>query len=635
MNKFFRLSLLALSSVILFSCGTKPAPADGDDGFRSMIRLWMAHHEDEALNSSLMDAFAKYPDCCDEVWFEFDCIPGESKASMDEKAEKLKAAAERMRAAGIVVSTQVVAIGHPQGEPAFPNDPESLKKNRYGYRPVVSNTGYAATTQTCPRDTAFANFHARVYAHYCGAVKPYAVYIDDDLRVVSHNPAPVICFCDECLKLFGERTGTGWTRASLTKALEDNVPAGIRKEWVKFSAEGLAQYARTVSRAVHEVTPETRMGYQDVAFHEMLFENWDWKPLLDAMREETGLEPVVRPGHGYYNDWTPRDMFSKAYGISRQIHRMPDYVSSFSPEIEGYLHKSTGKSPQGLCTETMLYLGIGANSMSYAIICGNNEPMEWYADNYFRYLDMYHDLFKGFVAFNKESHPAGIGSYVSPNQIDRDVHTFDQISSSPHGSEIVGLAPLGVPFTPESPWCTATTLDGYAIDGMLEAEIDSLVNAGGVVMTKAAWDKFESRGHASGLREIPGTGFETPSGTRIAVLANFGTDWTGAERNHILDIFDWVSGDKVSARIMSSVQANVIPRVTDDGRLRSLVYVNTCITDQENVELRLRNCPDGARFVWHSAREGAVGLTATEKDGDIFVTVPYVKAWDAGWMSVE
>lgn len=634
MKNFLRYCLLALSLAALCSCAADTV-SDDADGFRSMIRLWMAHHEDEALNAQLMDAFAKYPGCCDEVWFEFDCIPGESQASMDEKAEKLKAAAERMRAAGIVVSTQVVAIGHPEGGGPFSNDPESLRTNKYGYRPVVSNTGYAATTQTCPRDTAFANFHARVYAHYCGAIKPYAVYIDDDLRAVSHNPAPVICFCDECLKLFSERTGTVWTRESLTKAIEANEPSDIRKEWVDFSQEGLAQYARTVSRAVHEVSPGTRMGYQDVAFHEMLFEGWDWKQILDAMREETGIEPVVRPGHGYYNDWTPRDMFTKAYGISRQIHRMPEYIRSFSPEIEGYLHKSTGKSPQGLCTETMLYLGIGANSMSYAIICGNNEPMEWYADNYFRYLDMYHGLFKGFVAFNKDSHPAGIGSYVSPNQINRNVHTMDRIAYSPHGSEIVGLAPLGVPFTPESPWCTATTLDGHAIEGMTEPEIDSLVNAGGVVMNAEAWAAFERRGHASRLKEVPGMGYETASGTRIAVLNNFGTDWTGAERNHILDLFDWVSGGRTYARIMSSVQANVIPRIDDDGQLRSLVYVNCCISDQENVELRLSGCPDVSRLVWHSAREGSVRLRPTKKDGDIYVTVPFVKAWDAGWMSVE
>lgn len=632
MKKHWALIVLALFG--LGSCVANPS-ADESEEFKSIIRLWEAHHENGELNAELMDAIAKYPDSCNEVWFLFSCIPGEGQASMDEKAEKLREAADKMRAAGITVSTQVIAIGHPEaGDEGFPTDPDSLKINKLGYRPIVSNSGFAARTQSCPRDTAFANFHAKVYAHYCRAIKPYAVYIDDDLRAAEHNPAPVICFCDECLKLFSERTGYSWTRESITKALVENEPFGIRQKWVAFTQEGLAQYARTVSKAVHEVSPETRMGYQGVAFHDRLFEGWSWKPILDAMKEESGLDPVVRPGHGFYNDWAPREMFSKAYAISRQIHRMPDYVKSITPEIEGFRHKSTGKSPQCLCTETLLYLGLGSNNMSYAIICSNNEPMEWYAGNYFKYLDKYHGLFRDFVAFNKESHPAGIDSYISPNQINRKATSFDDILMSSHGSEIAGLAPLGVPFTPESPWCVATTIDDVTIEAMLDSEIDSLVNAEGIVMTGAAWDKFVARGHSSGLKEVPGMGWETASGHKIAVINNFSTDKTGAERDHVLDLFDWVTEGKVYARILSPVQASIVPRITYDGRLRSLVYVNTCITDQENVVLRLRNCPEGARFIWKSANHKDTKLKPERDGDDVFVTIPFIKAWDAGWLAV-
>ena len=616
----------------LCACTSSPA-VQQEDGFKSMIRLWPDHHENDEFNARLMDAFAKYPNSVDEVWFEFQCIPGESQASIDEKVGKMKAAADRMRAVGIIPSTQVVAIGHPEEGHEFPTDKESLQKNSIGYRPMVSHDGHAAKVQTCPRDTAFANFHAGVYARFCESVKPYAVYIDDDLRLSSHNPSVSGCFCDECIRQFSERTGVKWTREALVGAILDGVP-GVRDEWVKFSQESLAVYARIVSRAVHTASPETRMGYQNVAFHEWPLEGWDYKPLLDAMHEETGMAPLVRPGHGYYNDWAPREMFNKAYGISRQINRMPDYVKNFAPEIEGYRHKSTGKSPQSLVTETLLYLGLGANSMSYAIICANNEPMEWYADNYFKYLDRYHRLFKEFTAFNKESHPAGIDSYISPNHLDRDVHTFKEIAQSEHGSQITGLTPLGVPFTPESRWSTATTLDGPSVDGMTDAEIDSLMRASGIVMTKQAWNRIKSRGHAASLKEVPGLGYETPSEKKVAVLDNFGTDWTGAQRNHILDLFDWVAEGKVYARIMTSVQANVIPRIDDSGALRSVIYVNCCITDQEGVVLRLRNCPEGARFIWKSGGSKDVRVKAEHRDGDVFVTIPTVKAWDAGWLAV-
>ena len=608
------------------------AADDENDGFRSMIRLWGSHHQDSLVNARLMEALAKYPGCCDEVWFLMDSPAKGPLSSLDRSVETMQAAAERMRAVGIIPSAQVITIGHPELG-TFQKYSEGYTQNVRGFRPMVSFDGYAANWQVCPRDTAFGNYYGQVYARFCEAVKPYAVYVDDDLRLSSHNPSPAGCFCDECIRQFSEQTGVEWTRETLVKAIVDGDP-GVRDKWVRFSQESLAVYARAVSKAVHQASPETRMGFQNVAFHEWPLEGWDWKPLLDAMYEETGLDPVVRPGNGYYNDWAPRQMFEKAYGISRQIHRMPPYVKSIAPEIEGFGHKSTGKSPQGLCTETMLYLGLGANNMSYAIICGGCEPMEWYADNYFKYLEKYHELFKEFVSFNKQSHPAGVDSYISPNHLNRDVHTIGELVHSAHGAEIVGLAPLGVPLTPESPWCTSTTLDAASVDGMKDAEIDSLMNASGIVMTQRAWNKLEERGRTASLAEVPGMGYQTASGKKLAVLANFGTDWKGSERDHILDLFDWVSEGKVYARIMSSVQANIIPRVDDCGNLRSVVYINTCITDQENVMLRLRNCPEGARFVWKSATAKDVRLKARRQGDDLLVTIPFIKAWDAGWLAV-
>jgi len=620
-----KLTILLAVLLGMASCANNQFPEDSD--YHAMIRLWFAQHMDENLNAEMMAAFDKYPGCCDEVWFEHDGL--ETQQFIDESLPKMVAAAEKVRQRGITPSIQVVAIGHPEPVGVFPNDPASLQKNKLGFRPVVSEDGYAATTQTCPRDTAFANEHAKRYAIYAEAIQPYAIYIDDDLRLTQHTPAHSICFCDECLKQFSEKVGKVWTREALVKALNDNEP-GVRKAWIRFSQEGLAVYTRIVSQAVHKVSPNTHMGLQHVAFHEELMEGWDWTPIFDAMREATGLAPVSRPGHGYYNDRVPREMFIKAYGISRQIHRLPSDITSIAPEIEGYMHRATGKSPQSICTETLLYLGLGATSMSYAIICANMEPMEWYAENYFKYLDKYHSLFSQFTAFNKTSYPCGIDSYLSPNQVYRNTEDW---AVSRHGQEIIQLAAYGVTLTPESPWCTATTLDSEAVQGMQAAEVDSLFNTVGVLMDKATWDILEGRGYTASLKKVD-KGYVSASGKRIAVCPSYNQEITGAERNAILDQLDWVSDDKMYCKFESMVHATAVPRCNEDGTLRSVVYVNSCISDQENIVIRLRHCPADAKFIWKSAGNKDLKLKAVKDGEDFLVTIPFAKAWDAAWIAV-
>ena len=41
---------------------------DGCPPYKSIIRLWPKHHEDEELSRQLIEAFRQYPKACDEVW---------------------------------------------------------------------------------------------------------------------------------------------------------------------------------------------------------------------------------------------------------------------------------------------------------------------------------------------------------------------------------------------------------------------------------------------------------------------------------------------------------------------------------------------------------------------------------------
>lgn len=672
------------------SCAPQPHKHVQDGEYRSMIRLWSEHHRSDSLESQLVAAFRQYPQCCDEVWF-YDGDPEPLPLEENERrAAQMVKAAEDMRGLGIIPSLQTISIGHPD-QTWTPNT-----INSDGYRAMTSVDGVHCDGQTCPRDSAFLADIAWRHAFYAERLHPECIYLDDDLRITSHFPAAELCYCDECLAEYNALNGSSFTREQLKAALEANVP-GVRSSWIRFSQESLAMVARHISRAVHEVSPETHMGLQHVNFHFALMEGWDWNPIFDAMAEETGLTPYSRPGHGNYNDHSPRTMIEKAYGISRQVARLRPDISIIAPEIEGYRHKATGKSPQGVTTETLFYLGMGATSMSYALICAANEPMSWYADNYFKALHCYHELYRGYITHNKGTKGSGIDSYISPNHVLRDVRPGeapDAWKTTKAGNEIFALAPLGIPFTPESGCTSATVLDRDAAIGMSDEELAQLLDRTSVVMDDATYQEILGRGADFGLNDaeapagligipygqkdpnakampdgasevkepkgLKGVRFLRSAGGRnIAVLPSFSADITSYERSDMMRIFDWASEGKMSVVLESMAQAVLVPRSsTEDGSLKSVIFINATISDLPSATLRLRGVPAGARVSWeYAVNDAGVGtrgwfgcgsgrgvgrgktvhsvrLKVRWEGDDAIVTLPAVKAWDAGYVKI-
>ena len=162
------------------------------------------------------------------------------------------------------------------------------------------------------------------------------------------------------------------------------------------------------------------MGLQHANFHRELMEGRDWNPTLDALEEETGLAPASRPGNGFYDDHAPRGMLLKGYDMARQIRRLKPSVREIAAEVEGYRHRATGKSPHGLCVESMFYLAMGATQLSYAIICAASEPMQWCGSNYFKSLSAWRPFYEQYVAFDRGTEPGGIDPYIGPDHALRD-----------------------------------------------------------------------------------------------------------------------------------------------------------------------------------------------------------------------
>ena len=665
MNRIF----LPAAIVLLLAAGCSQRPGLGteeaSDDFRMMIRLWPTHHDDTLVTAQLLDALKKY-DFCDEVWLCTNDPMSHSMSWHEQHAKAMGIAAGKFRDAGIIPSMQGVALGHGDGVIAGSNP---RKDSTIHWGTMVGPDGSVTGTVNCPRQPDYLAYMERAFVPYVREVQPHSLYLDDDLRITQHPPATEGCFCDDCIAEFNEEYDHSFTRKTLVDAIIANQGKGrIRSEWIAFNQESLAGVVRAVSKGVHSVSPRTRMGLQHANFHHKLLEGWDWNPMFRAMAEETGMTPVSRPGHGYYNDHAPRGMIEKGLGIARQIRRLEPGITEIAPEIEGYVHKATGKSPRSLAIETMYYLSLGATQMSYAIICGNQEPVSWYADNYFKALAACKSFAKEYVSFNKGTAPGGIDPYISRDLVLRDVEPGEDPwawSTTSAGSQAFPLAALGFPFAPEAARPCVRMLDEEVVRGTGDSELQGLLEKGCIVVEAASWKRLTSRGLTEGftraeapVREVfgdvesqglaPGLRysgalsrirFMKKGEARVAVVPSYSTDINGAARLAMLHAFDWASGDRLPAVLESFAQTAVVPRVGPDGLLRSVALLNCSISDRENYIIRLRTGdPEGSPlpgFVWKRQGERDVILKPVRDGSDVLVTVPSLEDWTFGWIAVE
>lgn len=632
---------ILLLFICIISCQSNISPKVNEEKepFKIIIRLWPHHHTDTVLCNELVNSLTTYKKACDEVWFctELGMYPLEVHRR---SAKAMAVAMEKMENIGVKSSIQIgVSIGHGDG---VPGDFSGIK-----WGTVVGRDGTVSHQCNCPRQPDFLNYMGELAEIY-GTCKPATLWIDDDLRVALHLPIQELCYCPTCIGLFNQQNNTKWTRETLVKALDRNENNGdLRGKWIAFGQESLAGVARSIAKGVHRVSPDTQMGLQHYNGHRELLNGYDWNPIFDAMKEETGRAPASRPGNGFYNDHAPREMIVKGYDMARQIRRLPGYVDEIAAEVEGYQHWATGKSSHGLTVESFLYLAMGCNQLSYAILCSAFEPMEWYASNYLKDLAFWRSFYEEYVHYNKGTQPGGINPYISKDyalcSIGEENEEWKWTGCNA-GNMIFLLAPLGLPFCPDGECPTALILDAAAIEGMPELELVSFLRKGGLLLGDGTLDILERRNLLSLLKPVsipenlaqPGVRFfETECKGRVAYIS-FNSNISNSQRLSLLYTADWISNGKLPVIVQSMAQMQVIPRVNKEGRLRSIAFINVSISRQNKMVVRLRGCPlVNCKLTWMTPENRPVRLTGKYEDSDVVVTIPSIEGWNVGWLRIE
>lgn len=370
-----------------------------------MIRLRGPHTADDAPWAKTFKALAENPGCCDEVWFSTGIGLPKLEAHRAH-AERLCRYAAQLRAKGIVPSLQVQAtLGHSDTTTAL----EPVDAKDWGG--FTGRGGMECRYCSCPRQPGFLAY-VREMARLYAAFRPGSVWIDDDLRIAGHGPGSpwdrvkdgwVGCWCPTCVAAFGRETGVTWTRETLDAAMAGD--SSLFRRWVAFSYSSIAEVARTIAAAVHEVSPETRLALQHGSGFDV-----DNLPVFRALREATGLPVGSRPGGGLYYDDVPMNQMLKPMRAAKKIRALgnPDWIYTFCPEVETYPRAFGSRTAQGLFNESLMSLACGMNSLSYLILDTRYETDDWASRALLAPLAGARTLLEGYRDFNADTVPAGL-----------------------------------------------------------------------------------------------------------------------------------------------------------------------------------------------------------------------------------
>ncbi|MBR2373397.1 MAG: hypothetical protein IKA87_04125 [Lentisphaeria bacterium] len=638
-----------------------------------MILRLRSGHEKKSVWERLFRQLVENKACCDEVWFS----TGVGIPILEKHRKRSALMAEHageLRRHGIVPSLQIQStIGHSDDIIA------SAGADGKAWGSYVGVHGEQCKYINCPRQPGFLEYFRElsgIYAQW----HPGSVWIDDDLRLYNHNPAPdpCGCYCKDCLAIFSREEGHDYGREELVKACENDPE--LYNRWKNFGERSLAQVIEVIVRAFREISPETRFGLQHGGSLSRL-------PVSDALKKCANGKIGSRPGAGAYGDHAPYQMVEKMLHVSMQISTQPgyEYFSQIVPEIESCPRCFTCKTSQGHRIETMLYLAAGSDSMSYFIMDPALETPEWYGRELLKPLAEEAPCYREFIRHNAGTLPGGIAAAC-------------RIGVCGISVIEIGLPLIGVPFAATSQAncgmmisCKAAEsfsendlieffksgciLDGEAVMALQKRGLNHLIGNVRVYELKESASEyytddplnagFETRYH-SPLRKIrfrfeapEGMEYRTlgiyrdskerdcgiasliftaPGGGRCALLGYNGFDihYVSSDRVRMLNrVADWISGGRLPVMPVEPVQCMFVPAVAENETLRSVTVLNPTIGHQKPFEVILRGVPESCKEIyWCVPAADPVKLDFSMKGNECRLTLPGISPWDIGWLKI-
>ena len=335
------------------------------------FRIGTARWESEERFDEVLELFERYKGVTDEISFFHSTT--HAPLPLDEirrraciLADRIATAKQHGYRAGINILT---TIGHHEE-----NLPNSLQGD---FTPMTDPIGNICKGSFCPNDENMRGYIRELYEIIAKA-EPDFIWIDDDVRLAGHMPVGLTCFCDHCLKIFEQESGTLYTRDELGAAFVTGDYAdriSLRKAWIEHNRNTFVRLLTLIENVTHGVHPDLPLGFMS---GNRVFEGRDharWAEILGG----TSHVPVRwRPGGGFYQDARPAELAEKSHSLGRQVSLLPQKVGIIQSEIENFPYQPLHKSARISQLEAAAHLAAGCTGAAFNVLSMEDNPVEEY-----------------------------------------------------------------------------------------------------------------------------------------------------------------------------------------------------------------------------------------------------------------
>ena len=624
----------------------------------------------------MLNALLQMPGACDEIWLAVDYRWFLSDLSNE--VVRLAPIVKKIKDAGIRVVIEGSTMGH-----------AADGQGNYGYEKYVGSDGYECSSTYCPAGKAFT-LQMRSAMKLVAALKPYAIYIDDDFRVDSRGPAAYGCFCNNCIQEFNSTYGTSYTRELLVQAIVTNVD--VRAKYIDMNKQHMANLAGAMAEAATKAYKDVYFGVQTVYLTNFLGD--DVNPIFEAIHEATGKPVFIRPGAGFYNDHDPMLVFDKVLNNSWADSLLPDYVKVVCHECENANRTVMGKSLGGTVMEASMALAYGCNSLSFSMCQTDNEPVSTREAMWQAFIE-HRDYWQGLI--DDQTTADGEATGVAGLRLAYFKDMWKLVVKGDSGTKMLWANPnksagrdiidIGLPITYEDDFSSAYLLHPDIVDNLTDDNIKFLLTQN-VYTDGMAIQKLIKRGfgdqlpastlstfsaevytdheansrlgsltgeldnnevsrcytftlksncvalaHVAGTNQVSSVLIKTKAGsTWVADGMDLWADMiNGVRRSRITAIAQYLGGDKIPARLESDDRIALIVRAEKDGTFVSATLQNVTIGETYPIV----KADENVKFTFSRPGFEDVECTSEYKNGEHFVNVPVLSGWQTGTLRVK
>lgn len=391
---------------------------------------------------------------------------------------------------------------------------------------MVGHDGAIASCSPCPLDPDFCSYITERYRQVARA-KPAFIWVDDDTRMEGHGEVIFGCFCPICLEHFAQALNQPLRdRLSLVTELNNPANKALRQAWTEHNVMVLEDLCRQIAVAVHLVDPAIETCLMTIGPTINTYSGFDlsrWTHALEGKR--------ARPGHGFYDDSTPRGLIAKALEAGRQCQAYPPFITDIQYEYEAFPYQKLDKSLTVTLSECTVALAAGCNGIAFNAL----KPLAGSYDDYDNLMSgiaRSKPLWEAYSRITAGLPSAGLWPAAHPRLMaNRDVGENGWFSFDPayNIEQTNQLCELGLPFTTNPQTACVTVLAGRIAEAFSDDEL-RLMLAGGVLMDGAALQVLWKRN----LGELTGVNIARiwDNGIRERLSAHsLNGRWAGEERD--------------------------------------------------------------------------------------------------------